>query len=216
MMRNVAAGVLEVVAGWIDDSISAPALQHFLKQQLSLKRRRDGTFGSPLLRKAADYAAQAGVVEQHARAESISLRSALPSRDMCAQWVLTPEQDRIVRWKGVWPDTGEYMLALYMDGDLEQHSEWLEMILRHVEVRRREALCQLPDGSPSGQNLTRSQVAYLFSRIAVDRKDMRFLNAGMKLNDWSFHRRQRLTALEGEWLLVAVAGVEVALKGYRE
>ena len=68
----------------------------------------------------------------------------------------------------------------------------LERLLRHVEVKRKEALVAKQD-TPDSDTLwlERHAVALLFCHQASRSHDLRFLNAAMKLNDWAFPYYQR-------------------------
>lgn len=210
MIRKLAARALDFLADRIDDAVPAEVLQAFLTAELTHRIEFGDLAGEPIVQQAMVHAIQAGLVEAQTNAKAASLRSALPSQEACTRWIADLEGDRIVRWKGVHAGTSAMVLAMYMDGSIAL-DEWLETLLRHVEVRRKQALGRLPDGKPEGQLLERSQMAYLFSRVAVDRTDMRYLNAALKLNDWSFRdARRRASRPEADWYLLALAGVEAA------
>ena len=68
----------------------------------------------------------------------------------------------------------------------------LERLLRHVEVKRKEALIARQD-TPDSDTLwlERHAVALLFCHQAIRSHDLRFLNAALKLNDWAFPYYQR-------------------------
>lgn len=68
------------------------------------------------------------------------------------------------------------------DAFLEQN---LEVILRHVEVKRDHALLRYTGALDSAQLWQeRCGFALVFSRYAIIRQDWRFLNAALKLNEW--------------------------------
>jgi len=210
MMRNLAARLLDFLADWLDDAVPAAVLQAFLNAELTRRNERQDLAGDAVVQQARSHAREAGLIEPQQETLAASLRTALPSPETCAQWIEELENDRIARWKGVHAGTSAVVLAMYMDSR-DSMDKWLETLLRHVEVRRRQALGRLPDGKPEGQLLERSQTAYLFSRVAVDRADMRYLNAALKLNDWSFQDvRRRSSCSETDWYLLALAGVEAA------
>lgn len=75
-----------------------------------------------------------------------------------------------------------------------------ERLLRHVEFKRQLALAQsFPDLQPNRLMTERCDVAILFARAAVRHCDLRFLNAALKMNDWSlkrYGRRQRSLSVE--------------------
>ncbi|MDK2979797.1 MAG: hypothetical protein PWQ55_144 [Chloroflexota bacterium] len=83
------------------------------------------------------------------------------------------------------PGCGRYLDVL--SGTGPQADACLEKLLRHVEVKRRKALRKFNrELSAEDQWLERCDVCILFSRFARRRKDLRFLNAAFKLNEWYF------------------------------
>ena len=67
----------------------------------------------------------------------------------------------------------------------KQADACMENLLRHVEVKRRQALRKFsPILSIEAQCLERCDVSILFSRFARRRGDLRFLNAALKMNEW--------------------------------
>ena len=86
----------------------------------------------------------------------------------------------------------------------------LELLLRHVEVKRKHALKQFDkEISPDQIWMERHSVAILFCRHARRTKDLRFLNAALKLNDWALqHYKHGISlSLKARYLL-AVAEQE--------
>jgi len=68
----------------------------------------------------------------------------------------------------------------------------LERLLRHVEVKRKEALVAQQDVLDLDTLwLERHAVTVLFCHQAQRSHDLRFLNAAMKLNDWAYPYYQR-------------------------
>jgi len=68
----------------------------------------------------------------------------------------------------------------------------LERLLRHVEVKRKEALVVQQDTFDIDTLwLERHAVAVLFCHQARRNHDLRFLNAALKLNDWAFPLYQK-------------------------
>jgi hypothetical protein len=68
----------------------------------------------------------------------------------------------------------------------------LERLLRHVEVKRKDALVAQQDKlDVDALWLERHAVAVLFCHQAIRSHDLRFLNAALKLNDWAFPYYQK-------------------------
>lgn len=90
----------------------------------------------------------------------------------------------------------------------------LERLLKHVEVKRQAALSLLTTDAPPLQIWREKQaVAWAFSRHARRSGDLRYLNAALKLNDWSYRRLLRFTGRlhrKGEWLAVYLTALAAA------
>lgn len=61
-----------------------------------------------------------------------------------------------------------------------------EQLLRHVEVKRKASLSPGQVCSQSDRWRQKLAVAIFFCHLALKQKDLRFLNAALKLNDWAF------------------------------
>jgi len=90
----------------------------------------------------------------------------------------------------------------------------LESLLKHVETRREH--CLEAFDSIVNENsiwLERLNIDLLFARIARRKKDPRFLNAALKLNDWYFSYFQRKATLpEMVRFLLVLTEQELAFK----
>ncbi len=69
-------------------------------------------------------------------------------------------------------------------------TDMLEHLLRHIEVRRRGCFQQRFWQREDSWSM-RHRAALLLSEYALRVKDLRFLNAALKLNDWAFPRYRR-------------------------
>lgn len=89
----------------------------------------------------------------------------------------------------------------------------LEGLLRHIEVRRRSGLRFVGNLSNHGRWRSVARISTLFSQVARDEGDLRYLNAALKLNDWAYRYFKRRRAahnevgylcalLEAEWALM--------------
>jgi hypothetical protein len=93
-------------------------------------------------------------------------------------------------------------------------SENLESILKHIETRRDESLQDF-DPVADGECLwfERLDIVILLARGARRKKDTRFLNAVLKLNDWYFSKlRRKSTQPEMIRFLLALAEQEYTFK----
>ena len=90
----------------------------------------------------------------------------------------------------------------------------LESLLKHVETKRERCLKNfepMPDANRIW--LERLNIDLLFARSACRRKDPRFLNAALKLNDWYFSFFQRKATLpEMVRFLLVLVEQELAFK----
>ncbi|WP_437966187.1 hypothetical protein WMF04_42300 [Sorangium sp. So ce260] len=92
-------------------------------------------------------------------------------------------------------------------------AEELERLLRHVEVRRGDALAEIePPQDRAGTARERAAVCSLFARQAPVRRDWRLLNAALKLADRFAPATSRLVGPEvaADWA-AALRDVESAL-----
>ena len=93
----------------------------------------------------------------------------------------------------------------------------LEGLLRHIEVRRRGGLHFIGHTPNHKRWPAVALISSLFSRVARAEGDLRYLNAALKLNDWSyrhFNRTREVHAglgylcalLDAEWALLELTG----------
>jgi hypothetical protein len=75
------------------------------------------------------------------------------------------------------------LLRSLIAAGLPEADELLERLLRHVEIRREEALRLRTPGSVGQENLERLRYTLALLEGAAWRRDLRFLNAALKLND---------------------------------
>jgi len=214
-MRNWLAHVIERLAIAMDDSIPASTVHSYLRKHIDtvIPASLDAQI---LIDQARIHAA---FLLDNPFSEFTGeelLRDLLPVQEACTDWLENRRGERMVRWKGVQRGTSEHMLALFLDEDdalADEVYAWLQALLRHVEVRRKAALYLLPDGDADPERIEQSQTAYLFSRAAIRWRDARFLNAALKLNDWSFPTfRSGPRTVAGCWYVLALAGTEHTLE----
>ncbi len=93
-------------------------------------------------------------------------------------------------------------------------AETLENLLRQVEVKRERSLRKFTrEISTDQQKLERCDVSILFSRVARRRRDLRFLNAALKLNEWNMHEfKDAANDVCTARLLIALAEQEISAK----
>ena len=95
-------------------------------------------------------------------------------------------------------DSGAVVALLAKLGAESSTNSWqaaqMEALLRRVEIRRRGALQFELSLSAHERRIAIQNMSLLFTRFALIQHDYRYLNAALKLNDWSFkdHRNLRL------------------------
>lgn len=105
------------------------------------------------------------------------------------------------------PGCGRYLDALSRSGT--QADAFLESLLRHVEVRRQNALGKFSQELPEEtQWLERCDISILFSRFARRRRDLRFLNTAFKMNEWYLKETRGMSDAVQARLLLALAEQE--------
>jgi hypothetical protein len=140
----------------------------------------------------------------------------LSSNEEIQAWVDHLEGERILH-KGIAAAGGASMLwkmLLCEQRDVDFLEKNLEVILRHVEVKRKHALLRYTGALTSAQIWQeRCGYALVFSLYALIRQDWRFLNAALKLNEWlwkEFH--SPFTTREVLPLLASLAEQEYAFQ----
>jgi hypothetical protein len=106
----------------------------------------------------------------------------LPEDKVLVNGLLVPGSGHMLDWLAVHGDAAAKALV----------NDNLERLLRHVEVKRKDALVAQQD-KPDQDTLwlERHAVAVLFCHQAQCSHDLRFLNAALKLNDWAFPYYQK-------------------------
>ncbi len=85
----------------------------------------------------------------------------------------------------------------------------MERLLRHVEVRRRCCLESSDDTlSKAHVELDKQRIAIAFLVFFEKTNDLRFLNAAMKLNDWSINRNRRIRPIPSITKLIRALSIQ--------
>ncbi len=90
----------------------------------------------------------------------------------------------------------------------------MQRLLRHVEVKRQASLQKFSQELPAeAQWLERCDISILFSHYARRTRDLRFLNAAFKLDEWNIKMMRRSLSDAGRVrLLLALAEQEISAK----
>ena len=132
-------------------------------------------------------------------------------------WIRNLRDGKVIRAGVVKAGAGFYLNQLVLNEKNNQDSfvfDNMESLLKHVETRRERCL-QIFEPMPDANSvwLERLNIDLLFARTARRKKDPRFLNAAMKLNDWYFSYLQRKATLpEIVRFLLVLVEQELAFK----
>lgn len=107
-------------------------------------------------------------------------------------WLSSLGREALVVRSVVRKDAGRMLDLLDCDtphASQQRISRYFETLLRHVEVKRVQCLSQFTPAVDDRVErvLQYLDVAILFSRHARRARDIRFLNAALKLNDWAIY-----------------------------
>ncbi len=131
-------------------------------------------------------------------------------------WQAALEKGRVIN-KGVLLPRSASMLLMVLtstERDSDFIEENMELLLRHVEVKREQALKKYtePLSKKAGWE-ERCKVGMLFSAFAGQNKDWRFLNGALKLNEWLWKEYYRpFSGLSSLPLLATLVEQEVVFK----
>lgn len=87
----------------------------------------------------------------------------------------------------------------------------VESLLRHLEVRRKTGLEFTPTLQGHAKWRAVTSISLLFNRFARHKGDLRFLNAALKINDWTYRYYRKRTEFPLDFLC-ALLEAEVLLR----
>lgn len=155
MKRALATLILRLSDYWLDDTLSESRVRSFLSRELAHPE--------------------------------IQLDIRAPSPAEVAAWLKSLPEGKAFDKGVVRAGMARCMDALEAAGDTREPlvDETLERVLRHIEIKRRKSLSQFdPQLSSSNTWIERCYTQVWFSRAARRRRDLRLLNAALKLQDW--------------------------------
>lgn len=117
------------------------------------------------------------------------------------------------------PGSAAYLLKMVRDGQIDDRIEKnMELLLRHVEVKRTRSLQKYEEKMNRTQIWTeKCDYAILFSSYARQKKDWRYLNAALKLNEWLWKEYHRPFSNRPSLpYLTALVEQEFALRGIEQ
>jgi hypothetical protein len=203
VIRQIAGYLLLRVADYLDRTVPPEELREFFVQRWTAFQRApaahitggadDATARDLAL--ATHLARGSGLLPVHA--DEIVLPGVDDtSRDLeaASRWLQRLVDGKVIISGRLVSGTGKHLdvLARRRPSDQESLLDGLyESLLRHVEVRREDAL-RVEAASADRTWLERHDVAIAFCRQARRRGDLRLLNAAFKLTDWAFRSHRRL------------------------
>ncbi|MGD8603207.1 MAG: hypothetical protein PVF49_01410 [Anaerolineales bacterium] len=188
-----AGRVFDLAKRLLDDSQPAEKMRAFLRASLQ-EACASGPGASQEASFAQDLAARLKLATAAKGTPAAHPKLASPSEFL--HWRENLSDERVLTRSGLAPGAGLMLLSILDDPG--RHATFLqsqlELLLRRVEVKRRAALETAGQLDPQAEWLERHAVAILFSRAARQTRDLRYLNAALKLNDWAFHSHKNLQA----------------------
>lgn len=199
MKRGWLSPIVDIAESLLDSSVTEEQYRKFLQSSIDRLDRIDVESAGPPI-----WASELSLAIDNLETTPFSLE--VPERLKTASSFSVPQRDDALNWFGdrssrgvlskgtVERFTAADLLSLLGQRDTafsQEIEEALEALLRHVELRRKKSLQLRSAETPSESWYERHDTAILFARAARRWRDLRFLNAAMKLTDWALpvHRR---------------------------
>lgn len=115
--------------------------------------------------------------------------------DQITNWIEQLPKNKIVSRDGLIQGSGDVLLWIndhYPPQLQEFFAANLERTLRHIEVKRKEALRVIQAAPSSDIWMERHAVSIVFCRYSRKFGDRRYLNTALKLNDWAYPSHRKL------------------------
>ena len=197
----------------VDDTVPEEDLYMYLRQNLQLLNEylREGTLSAGTLR-VRDIKQS---VEQ-LRSQGMTSLPEIQAGDTVLQEniprsVHEAEQEALNQGTIMVESLSPLLAAVNQEGALsEAVYKEIEALMRHIEIRRKAGLDFTPALQSQEKWRAAASLSLLFTRFATHSEDIRFLNASLKLNDWTYqhYRNRDEVALD---YLCALLEAEVAL-----
>lgn len=194
MLKNLLGKVLERLAALLDRSVNEDEIHAYVMERYA-RLNRPGTVDASLDRE---------ITELENRLMQLNWIGQTTGRTISEQ-----PQDRRdwqgYNWlaegncfgkNGLEPGCGQFLDWMDENADASSRretNELLERLMRQVEVKREKALRKFArETSAEQQWMERCDISILFSRTARRRKDLRFLNTALKMNEWYLREAGKL------------------------
>lgn len=185
--------VFRIAGRALDPAVSPDAIRGYLLERLGAALAEPARWpleARPDLEHARAAAAAAGLTEAGDRPPPREP----PPGDPLRVWFEALPLGKVVSRGRIHPGVGRALLARLETQPRARRQATdpaLESLLRHVETLRERSLRTDPPLDRAAAWLERHDVAILFARAARRRRDLRLLNAALKLNDLSFRAHRR-------------------------
>lgn len=188
MIRWLMASVLRILIRLLDDSVPVARLQAYLQRHKSEIQK---------LPTPREF-----------------------TQDEIYAWIGSVRKDRKLIWQGMGSYQREMILFLDDKGTKAQKEkiiEIMELLLRHVEVRRKRCFFRKDTSRKNMDRIweQRHETSILFCEFAARHNDLRYLNAAFKMNDWAFyHYRCKGKSRIKDLFLFALETQEKTVRGF--
>ena len=200
LRRKIFKSLFEIAIRLVDDAVPPEELERFLVDSIN-------RIGVTIKDNSNNLNAQTIQEFQRAYARCVALdlpiskltvepETTLPpilSKHELQKWIESLPDDNIVGRNGVIPKSGEYLLRWIdqfpNDPRLQEN---MELLLRHIEVKRKNSLTLNAPRKSQDEWLEKHAVSTAFCIYARKINDIRFLNAAFKLNDWAYPNHKRI------------------------
>jgi hypothetical protein len=211
MIQRFLGYILSLAKRWVDDAVAEEELHTFLRAKLrELVGLVDLPVSEPALMRVFHTA-------ERLRSLGFTDLPEMRALSMLEAWTdrsETESSDPVVHEGNITKDVIDSFLAALRGEGLTSagQKEQMERLLRHIEVRRREALHFDKVFREDERWTAIHRLSLLCTLFARQEGDYRFLNVALKLNDWSFRHHQRKGAgLPRLDYLEALLEAEIAL-----
>ena len=196
MVRNLLGGALERLAALLDRSVSEAEIRAYVMARYA-QLNRPGAVDASLdqeITQLENLLKQLNWIERPA-SRTVSEQPQERRDWQGYNWLA---EGNCFGKNGLEPGCGQFLDWMDENDDAgrrRETDELLEKLMRQVEVRREKALRKFArETSTEQQWMERCDISILFSRTARRRKDLRFLNTALKMNEWFLREAGKLRA----------------------
>jgi hypothetical protein len=197
MIKSVISKVLVQIEKWVDDTQSAETMQAFIHLRapglLENIQVQSGAYSAACLNefRRIDFSALSGMenIRPYARLipDDLDFNSGFTETDFL-NWQHECVNGVAVNKHGLVRQTGLAVLWWLEQGDLEESfgRKVFGNLLRHAEIKRQAGFRLRGKGTETENWIEKHQISLALIRMTKRTKDLRYLNAALKMNDWAF------------------------------